>query len=226
MQAEKNEEVIAKDGVEVSTKDSVTYLTLRNRGMRCPQCVCNGQTSTLHTGVGMCTSAGIETYYDSDGKFHKHDRNVTRGDWTCTNGHAGTVRTVRSCPQSSCTKQGYEILTTDPAEYKAAREERRRIAEEKRKEEERLKNPASTQSQSTSIGIGSIGTGIYTTLSYTGSSMYAPLYYSAPAVYTLPTVQVNVLQVKITVNGVEYEGSLYPCVQSEVKTEQSQKNEV
>lgn len=158
-------------------------------GKRCPECIAKDLTSKIHMECGMTTSAGVESYYDEEGRSHYHDRNVTRSTWSCTQGHAGKYRSVKGCNVPSCSKQGYTILETDPNEFRAAREERRKKAdaerEERRKKEEDERiargdpppKPLDTNIGSVTIGTYSdyannIGVGRYIT------PYYYPSYYT------------------------------------------------
>ena len=213
----------SRSEVEVEIKNNITYLTLRNKGIRCPQCLYNGEESRVNTGIGMCTSAGVQTYYDEKGRYHKHDRNVTCGTWTCSNGHVGDIRTMRGCTQSFCEHTGYEILTTNPAEYKVARAERRRIEEEKRKEErKKMEERKKSEESSINTGVTPLNTG-FTLIGNSinplstatiGSTYYTSAYpaYTFPGTYSLPIIPAAVIQVKMTINGVEYEGVLSPKI--------------
>ena len=55
--------------------------------MKCKECVANGQKSKVYPGYSTTTCAGVQTFYDEDGKFHIHDPNVTTTTYTCSNGH-------------------------------------------------------------------------------------------------------------------------------------------
>ena len=221
--------------VEVSSQNGITYLTLRNNGIKCPQCVYDGQSSSVIVGMGMRTSAGVNSYYDSGGRFHSHDKNATKGTWTCSNGHAGNITTTAGCPQANCI-EGRQMLTTDPAQYKAAKEERRRIEEEKIKE--RKKNSPQVQLITpTTIDQYAIGQNtIQNTIQH--DYQYAP--YPRPTYipvmppvgttattymsYNVPAVVPGIIQLKMTISGVEYEGTLYPVQQTVQQTVQ-QKSE-
>ena len=66
-------------------------------GKRCPECIVNGQVSTINISIGMVTHAGINAFYDEQGRHHSHDRNVSRSTWSCSQGHTGDYRSVKGC---------------------------------------------------------------------------------------------------------------------------------
>lgn len=103
----------------------------------CPQCTTEGLESKLHLGVGFTTSAGAESYHDSQGRLHVHDRNETCGDWSCSAGHKGKYSSYRACKAKDCDHAGafyMQVIAPPTAEEVAAAEaekELRRIQYER-----------------------------------------------------------------------------------------------
>ena len=56
--------------------------------MRCPQCVAEGEKSTLHmAGGGVVTDMVVHQFYDEEGKHHYHDPNGMAESGRCSRGH-------------------------------------------------------------------------------------------------------------------------------------------
>jgi hypothetical protein len=72
----------------------------------CPKCKEEGEESKLHLGCGFTTSAGVDTYYDSSGRWHEHDPNLSRGDWSCSRKHKGSYSKKSGCPSKECSHRG------------------------------------------------------------------------------------------------------------------------
>ena len=68
--------------------------------MKCPECVKNGDRSTVYPKGGSTTCLGYAPYYDEDGNYHNHDPNHTNYSYECSNGHEWHEKVYRSC--SSC----------------------------------------------------------------------------------------------------------------------------
>lgn len=90
--------------------------------MKCPVCVERGEKSTLHVSGGLTTLLAPYSYYDEDGEHHYHDRNTSSSEWSCSNGHGGSLVTQPSCSAKGCSETGYSRMTVNPdykpAEYK------------------------------------------------------------------------------------------------------------
>lgn len=67
--------------------------------MKCEQCVAEGKTSRVYGGDS-CVSTlmgGGESYYDEDGKRHKHDPNGNTYSYHCSNRHTWSRTTYLEC---------------------------------------------------------------------------------------------------------------------------------
>jgi hypothetical protein len=65
--------------------------------MICPKCKEEGKRSTVQPGFSSTTAMGYAPYYDEEGRFHRHDPNVTTTEYTCSNGHTWKDKTKPSC---------------------------------------------------------------------------------------------------------------------------------
>jgi hypothetical protein len=63
----------------------------------CPVCEEKGLRSCSYPGEPKTTKKHCPGYYDPDGNFHDHDRNVTSVDFVCSKGHKWVRRTTKKC---------------------------------------------------------------------------------------------------------------------------------
>ena len=70
--------------------------------MKCPECEKSGERSTVRGGGGFSTAMGVDTYYDEDGTFHRHDPNYTTRIMRCSNAHEWDAATPNRCPAEGC----------------------------------------------------------------------------------------------------------------------------
>ena len=66
--------------------------------MKCPECVKEGEKSTVVIGYGSTTDMGWQPYYDEDGEFHDHDPNWHGYNYRCSRGHEWYVSRQEKCP--------------------------------------------------------------------------------------------------------------------------------
>lgn len=94
--------------------------------MKCPQCVTEGERSTVRSRryAGAYDLPRSDDYWDEDGAHHSHNPNVSSQGFTCSRGHQFTLRSRYPCP--SC-GYGHEpsSLTMDPPPFERLREEMR-----------------------------------------------------------------------------------------------------
>lgn len=65
--------------------------------MICPTCKEAGEKSTVYPGMSTSTCLFCQPFYDEDGKYHDHDRNIVSTSYSCSNGHNWGVSTPRTC---------------------------------------------------------------------------------------------------------------------------------
>ena len=65
--------------------------------MICPECKEQGLKSCVYPGQRFITAMGSEEYYDEDGKHHRHDPNIMKTRYSCTNGHGWGEEETGSC---------------------------------------------------------------------------------------------------------------------------------
>ncbi len=65
--------------------------------MKCPECVKEGKKSVVVEGGSRSTLVHCAPYYDEDGNYHYHDRNVTTTSMSCSNGHRWEHKFTGSC---------------------------------------------------------------------------------------------------------------------------------
>jgi len=63
----------------------------------CPVCQERGLRSCVYPGTVTQTKKHPFEYYDPDGEYHCHDRNVTKTEYSCSNGHKWITKTSRVC---------------------------------------------------------------------------------------------------------------------------------
>lgn len=67
--------------------------------MKCQTCVRDGLKSTVELRAGFSTLALPHSYHDPAGAFHSHDPNYREERYSCSEGHAWSIRTYPVCPQ-------------------------------------------------------------------------------------------------------------------------------
>jgi len=77
--------------------------------MTCVKCKELGQKSVLTSGYTTVTAMYFEPFYDENGVFHSHNRNVRKSTYNCSNGHAIVVSSTAMCP--SCNFGGQESVS-------------------------------------------------------------------------------------------------------------------
>lgn len=65
--------------------------------MICPQCRKEGLKSKVYPGGGSTTLMYCQPFYDEGGKYHHHDSNTTRYNYSCSNGHEWVEYSKGSC---------------------------------------------------------------------------------------------------------------------------------
>jgi hypothetical protein len=63
----------------------------------CPVCEEKGLRSCVYPGEIICSKMHPLEYYDPDGIFHSHDRNITGTEYRCSNGHKWITNTSKAC---------------------------------------------------------------------------------------------------------------------------------
>jgi hypothetical protein len=74
----------------------------------CPECKATGLKSRVNPGMAMETCMGVDSYYDEEGRYHRHDPNITTQGFVCSNGHSWYTKTPSVC---WCGKAGYSPPT-------------------------------------------------------------------------------------------------------------------
>ena len=65
----------------------------------CSVCLYEGHRSTLQQGICTSTLAAATSSYDSDGRYHYNDPNVTTCTWQCSRGHVMTEHYQAGTPK-------------------------------------------------------------------------------------------------------------------------------
>lgn len=55
--------------------------------MKCLKCIEEGLKSKIYVGASTTTAMADQQYFDENGDYHKHDPNVTKTGYQCSNGH-------------------------------------------------------------------------------------------------------------------------------------------
>lgn len=76
-------------------------LLTKEPNVKCPKCEEEGKKSKVYSrrgGMG-CTSTlmNSEPWYDEDGRMHHHDRNSTKSEHQCSNGHTFDMTYYGKC---------------------------------------------------------------------------------------------------------------------------------
>ena len=71
--------------------------------MRCPTCKENKVKSKVFRGPTQLTTGLVETFWDEDEQYHRHDGNVTTEEFTCSEGHTWSRESTGQCPVAGCT---------------------------------------------------------------------------------------------------------------------------
>lgn len=71
--------------------------------MICPECAINDTKSTVHGGGCTSTCMGYDTFYDEDGRYHRHDPNTVSTSYQCSQGHKWTEARKSKCHIDGCT---------------------------------------------------------------------------------------------------------------------------
>lgn len=66
--------------------------------MKCHECVAQGLKSTVTIGVMTTTGMFSPSWYDEDGRFHRHDPNPLCTSYHCSNGHSWMKSVIPPCP--------------------------------------------------------------------------------------------------------------------------------
>jgi hypothetical protein len=56
--------------------------------MKCKECIDEGKKSNVYPGMSTRTAMHCPPYYDNHGKYHHHDSNITKTEYSCSNGHS------------------------------------------------------------------------------------------------------------------------------------------
>lgn len=70
--------------------------------MKCPECVAEGKKSCVTPGMMSVTAMYCAPYYDEEGVYHHHDRNVHTTLYSCNNGHSWQESNTGVCPAPAC----------------------------------------------------------------------------------------------------------------------------
>lgn len=65
--------------------------------MKCPECQRLGLKSKVFPGSSSRTLMYCPPFYDKEGRFHDHDRNISATDYSCSNGHKWIKESSSSC---------------------------------------------------------------------------------------------------------------------------------
>lgn len=65
--------------------------------MKCKECENTGLSSVVYEGLSSCTAAYYEPFYDEGGNRHNHDANERTTNYSCSNGHKWTIKSVKGC---------------------------------------------------------------------------------------------------------------------------------
>ena len=194
-------------------------------GIRCPECIMNGETSRVSVACGMITSIGLQQYHDESGEYHSHDPNVTRTDWECSNGHVGDYQSVKKCPAHKC-ETGYRILKTDPYYFRDA-VARRNYAEGRSKFN--AKDQTTRDNAPTSIAATEAASPMSTNINYmptqfaypghwvVGNSGSGSMLYQNEAQPLINIAPTNTIRMQIVFNGRTYAGDLHVVDEPEKK---------
>jgi hypothetical protein len=77
--------------------------------MKCPKCVEEGKRSKVYSEGTTSTCMMYDTYWDEDGKIHKHDPNAHTSIYSCSNGHEWSQSKILPCPSCDYGKDRTEI---------------------------------------------------------------------------------------------------------------------
>ena len=64
---------------------------------KCPFCIAEGKTSSVHSGYSTRTLMYAKSYYDECGQHHCHDSNITNTSYRCSNGHTWSQSDSGTC---------------------------------------------------------------------------------------------------------------------------------
>lgn len=70
--------------------------------MKCSECVEAGTPSKVYVGASTTTCMSGESFYDEDGKYHKHNPNRMTTGYRCSNGHRWSENQWARCLQTDC----------------------------------------------------------------------------------------------------------------------------
>lgn len=70
--------------------------------MKCPECVKEGQKSTVRVRPMASTLMYSNDYYDEDGRWHSHDPNWFSRSYRCSRGHEWGTSIRGTCPVDGC----------------------------------------------------------------------------------------------------------------------------
>jgi len=70
----------------------------------CVECKKLGEKSSIYAnGSSSTLMSGGPPYWDEDGIYHSHDPNTITSAYSCSKGHAFTIKSRSSCPAPGCT---------------------------------------------------------------------------------------------------------------------------
>lgn len=70
----------------------------KNNKIICPICEKQGTKSKVYSKGAMTTLMGYPSYYDEDGNYHHHNRNLITEQFNCEFGHTFVRKSHNGCP--------------------------------------------------------------------------------------------------------------------------------
>lgn len=83
-----------------------------NDKMFCPVCQEKNLKSSVYGGPTMQTLVNCMPYYDEDGNYHFHDRNISTSYYSCSLGHRWSVSNKAICPSCDYGHDSNKIVIT------------------------------------------------------------------------------------------------------------------
>lgn len=80
--------------------------------MKCPECVAEGERSTIEIGDSIRTLMFTHDYFDEDGRFHHHDPNTITTSYYCSRGHRWSAQRVQECETCNTIREEEEAHGT------------------------------------------------------------------------------------------------------------------
>ncbi len=65
--------------------------------MKCPECEKENLESIIYKKGNSSTLVNYMPFYDKEGNYHNHDKNIATSDYKCSNGHRFIIKSSGSC---------------------------------------------------------------------------------------------------------------------------------